>query len=138
MPINVAGYTNWMQYLTLASLRSPLPRRACRYVVRGKPGILDLLTAEKISVTDELMTWPDAIYFAGEPLIRDGSIVEKYSDGHFKSGGTIFAPKFNVVLSLSPRNKIDTRIFFTLSETRTEFFCRGCGTQTPSMKFCPC
>lgn len=35
---------------------------------------------EKIFVTDEQMTWPDAIYFAGEPLIRDGSIVEKYLD----------------------------------------------------------
>ena len=45
-----------------------------------KPGILDLLTSEKISVTDELMTWTDAIYLAGEPLIREGSIVEKYLD----------------------------------------------------------
>ncbi len=35
---------------------------------------------EKIFVTDEQMTWPDAIYFAGEPLIHDGSIVEKYLD----------------------------------------------------------
>ena len=45
-----------------------------------QPGILDLLTAEKIFITDEPMRWTDAIYFAGEPLIRSGSIVEKYLD----------------------------------------------------------
>lgn len=45
-----------------------------------QPSILDLLTAEKILITDEPMPWPDAIYFAGEPLIREGSIVEKYLD----------------------------------------------------------
>lgn len=39
-----------------------------------KPGILDLLTADKITITDEQMPWTDAIYFAGEPLIRDGNL----------------------------------------------------------------
>ena len=45
-----------------------------------KRDILDFLTAEKIVITDEAMTWTDAVYFAGETLIRDGSILEKYLD----------------------------------------------------------
>lgn len=45
-----------------------------------QPGILECLTADKILITDEQLTWLDALYLAGEPLIRDGSIVEKYLD----------------------------------------------------------
>ena len=43
-------------------------------------GVLDFLTTEKIVITDEAMNWMDAVYFAGETLIRDGSILEKYLD----------------------------------------------------------
>jgi len=43
-------------------------------------GILDFLTPDKIIITDESFTWTDAVYFAGETLIRDGSILEKYLD----------------------------------------------------------
>ena len=43
-------------------------------------GILDFLTPDKIVITDENFTWTDAVYFAGETLIRDGSILEKYLD----------------------------------------------------------
>lgn len=43
-------------------------------------GILDFLTPDKILITDESMNWMDAVYFAGETLIRDGSILEKYLD----------------------------------------------------------
>ena len=50
------------------------------FASENQPGILDCLSTEKISVTDEQFTWPDAIYFSGESLIRDGSIVEKYLD----------------------------------------------------------
>ena len=45
-----------------------------------QPSILELLTAEKILITDEAMAWTDSIYFSGEVLIRKGSIVEKYLD----------------------------------------------------------
>lgn len=43
-------------------------------------GILDFLTADKIALTNEKMSWIDAVYFAGENLIRNGSIVERYLD----------------------------------------------------------
>ena len=43
-------------------------------------GVLDFLTTEKIVISDEQMNWMDAVYFAGETLIRDGSILEKYLD----------------------------------------------------------
>ena len=43
-------------------------------------GVLDCLTVDKIEIAEEIMSWMDAIYFAGESLIRHGSIVEKYLD----------------------------------------------------------
>lgn len=45
-----------------------------------KPGLLDLLTSDKITVCEESMNWMDALYMAGECLIHAGSIVEKYID----------------------------------------------------------
>lgn len=53
---------------------------AANYGKEEKPGILDLLTTNKIGISDETMNWMDAVYFAGESLIRAGSIVEKYLD----------------------------------------------------------
>ena len=43
-------------------------------------GILEFLTPNKIVITEDSMNWMDAIYFAGETLIREGSILEKYLD----------------------------------------------------------
>ena len=37
-------------------------------------GILDFLTFDKIVITDEKFNWTDAIYFAGETLIRTPSL----------------------------------------------------------------
>ena len=43
-------------------------------------GLLEFLIPNKIAITEDTMNWMDAIYFAGEILIREGSILEKYLD----------------------------------------------------------
>ena len=45
-----------------------------------RPRLLQILTFNRIAIVEEKMNWMDSIYLAGEPLIRAGSILEKYLD----------------------------------------------------------
>ncbi len=45
-----------------------------------QPRLLKILTLNRIAIAEESMSWTDSICFAGESLIRAGSIIEKYLD----------------------------------------------------------
>ena len=88
-----------------------------------QPGILDCLTVDKISVTDEKLTWTDAIYFAGETLIRDGSIVEKYLDAiisqsMYYGAGYMFMNDYVMLAHAKPQDGVN-RLNLSLTVFKT-------------------